>query len=458
MKILEPQPAVKQIQQRLAVSLLGALAIVVTLVIILTLGSTIFFINRGNRDRISIRPLLSSVLESYYLGHGSWEGIEAVPKIVAPTGPEDIVSEWRNSYLLDVNGRVVIAHGDPHSPENGSVYQAQAGQLFIPLLKEGEPIGTLIVTMPPGPPEFLPPQFISLGLTAAFLGLLTLVIGLILSRRILNPLAEVIAASQAVTSGNLSTRVKVQGPDDLRALSDSFNQMASALERHDREQRDMIADIAHELRTPLSILQGKLEGIVDGIYPADDAHLGSILEETYLLERLIEDLDTLAQAASRQLPFHQEAFNLGDVCSRTVANFEGEAAEKKISIIIDEEANVPAVMGDMQRTGQVVANLIANAIRYIPEGSRVDVKIKAVLHRVELVVNDDGPGIPPDDLPFIFDRFWRGEKSRSRALGGAGLGLAIARQFVEIQGGMIWAANLPEGGLQVGFSLPAGGQ
>jgi signal transduction histidine kinase len=287
-------------------------------------------------------------------------------------------------------------------------------------------------------------------LISVFLAVLTILIGILLVRRMVNPLAQVVAAARSVAGGDLSTRVSVSGPDDLRALSDSLNHMAAALERNNNERRNMLADIAHELRTPLTIMRGRLEGIVDGIYPANAEHIGPALEETYLLERLVEDLRLLTLAESRQLHFEQSDVNLNDLARHVIAMFQAEAEDKKLTLTAQLPETDAIIRADHQRTAQVVGNLVSNAIRYTPEGGRVWVTVETVgAGSVILSVNDNGPGIPAEDLPHIFNRFWRGEKSRSRASGGAGLGLAIARQLVEAQGGEISASALPGGGLRV---------
>jgi len=281
------------------------------------------------------------------------------------------------------------------------------------------------------------------------------VIGLLLTRRMVLPLAEVTAAAKEVADGDLSARVRVEGPDDLKILSDSFNQMADALERNDRERRDMLADIAHELRTPLTVLRGKLEGILDGIYPADQEHIVPALEETYLLERLVDDLRLLTLAESRQLPFEKKELDLSDLSRHVISLFQAQAEENKIQLELEGADSHPQALLDPQRTEQVIGNLIGNALRYVPEGGRVWVDVRRDGDTVLVSVNDNGPGVPEDELPHLFNRFWRGDKSRTRASGGAGLGLAIARQLVEAQGGRISAADLPGGGLQVRCEFPA---
>jgi signal transduction histidine kinase len=455
MKPTNSQAFVRPIRLRLFRLLLAALAVVVLLVVVSLLGSTFFFINRISNPSPPPRSGLATVLEAYYEGRGSWQGVEILLKAEPPGQREMGRSEWTDSILLDADGRILLDQGRSDTARTGTIYQMSPGEIHAPLFgSDHQQIGALVLTNLPSRSNFIGMLLGPLGATSIFLVILTLVIGFLLSERLINPLAEVIAASRAVASGVLSTRVKVRGPDDLRMLSDSFNQMAGTLEKNDREQRDLITDIAHELRTPLSILQGKLEGIVDGIYPASKEQLAPVLEETYLLEKLIEDLDMLAQASAHQLHFSREPFDLGLLARGVATGFEAEAVEKQITLVVNEAPDLPAALGDSQRTGQVISNLVGNALRYTGPGCRVTISLISSPEGAEVRVEDDGPGVPEADLPLIFDRLWRGEKSRSRSLGGAGLGLAIAKQFVEMQGGTIRAENRPEGGLRVSFTLP----
>jgi signal transduction histidine kinase len=253
----------------------------------------------------------------------------------------------------------------------------------------------------------------------------------------------------------LKTRVGAKGPDDLRALSDSFNKMADALERNDRERRDMLADIAHELRTPLTVMRGRLEGIMDGVYPADEDHVGPALEEAYLLERLVEDLRLLTLAESHQLAFEIHELDLIEIARRSISMFQAEADEKNISLSLVTSLDQALIVADPLRTEQVIGNLLSNALRYVPEGAKVWVEITQDENALTISINDNGPGIPEADLPFIFNRFWRADKSRARQSGGAGLGLAITKLLVEGQGGHILARGLPGGGLQVSVTFPS---
>jgi two-component system sensor histidine kinase BaeS len=229
--------------------------------------------------------------------------------------------------------------------------------------------------------------------------------------------------------------------------------MATSLERNDRERRDMLADIAHELRTPLSVIRGRLEGIVDGIYSENGPQVSMALEQTYVMQRLVDDLRLLTLVETRKLAFDKQDVNVGDVIERVLEMFSAEAQEKNIFLSFQQQRRDFSAVLDPQRFEQVISNLVGNAIRYIPENGKVWVTAKETRDGLQITVSDNGKGIPADDLPYIFDRFWRKDKSRSRATGGTGLGLAIAKQLVEAQGGTIAARNLPEGGLQIIIEL-----
>jgi len=320
------------------------------------------------------------------------------------------------------------------------------------LIVEERKIGMLVFDRQTGPSQFgaVTNILLPVSLISVFLALLAAVVGALLSRQVVTPLAEVIAASRAVTAGKLNARVQVQGPQDLRLLTDSFNQMADSLDRNDRERRALLADIAHELRTPISAIRGRLEGMPDGIYPADEKHISMALKANYLLERLVEDLRLLTLAESRQLTFHKKEIDLGALAAHAVEIFSAEAQEKGIALTLGPSDRKYLVSADPQRTEQVIGNLIGNALHYVPEGGKVWLNLEQSEDRLlSISVCDNGAGIPPEDLPYIFNRFWRKEKSRSRASGGSGLGLAIAKQIIEAQGGSIRAENILTGGLKV---------
>lgn len=278
-------------------------------------------------------------------------------------------------------------------------------------------------------------------------------------RRITMPLAEVMAAADAVAEGDLSVRVGEDGRDNQFAkLAHSFNRMTAELQRSDQLRRNLTADVAHELRTPLHIIQGNLEGLLDGVYEPTAEQIGGTLEETRMLARLVDDLHILSQAEAGQLPLHLEAVAVPELLADVETSFSGQAAAKNIDLTVQVEGD-PAdlvIMGDMDRLDQVLSNLLVNSLRYTPQGGEVALRASRLDNTVQITVTDTGAGIPAEEQPFIFERFWRGDVSRSHAEGaGAGLGLAIAKQLVAAHGGTIAASDRATGGTCFTISIPA---
>jgi two-component system, OmpR family, sensor histidine kinase BaeS len=209
-----------------------------------------------------------------------------------------------------------------------------------------------------------------------------------------------------------------------------------------------MADVAHELRTPLSGIQGTVEAMQDGVFAFTPNNLDAIHEQVLLLNRLVEDLRTLANAEAGQLSLHREAVDLAQVAARQRTVQIPHFQQKGVTLTLNASADLPRVDGDEERLGQVLGNLLANALRHTPTGGHVDVQLSAADGQVHLAVIDDGEGIAPEDLPHVFDRFYRGDRSRSRLSGGSGLGLAIVRQLVEAHGGAIRVASPPPGQAQ----------
>lgn len=436
--------SVREIRIRLLSVLIRAFVFVVLLALFFFLSIVSYFLT-SQTSPISM-PFIGA-FQGYYIGHGNWDGVENVFDSIAGT---ELASF--NTLLLDENQRIILDRDVDPASTTGSSYELKSNDFALLLKVDGKTIGTLVVTSvsPWNRLGIARAIIFPVSIISLLLSIFLVIVATVLVRRFVNPLADVIYAASEVTNGKLNTRISSEGPQDMRSLSESFNEMAASLERNDRERRDLLADIAHELRTPLSVIRGRLEGIVDGIYKADDGQVISLaLEQTYLLERLVDDLRLLTLAETRQLHFEKKTVDLAQLSQHTIDMFSAEAQEKHISLALEKgNGNYTAEL-DQQRMEQVVGNLVGNSLRYIPDGGRIWLTLEETSSEVKLFVNDNGPGVAEDELPYLFDRFWRKDKSRTRSAGGTGLGLAIAKQLAEAQGGTIHASNLREGGLQV---------
>jgi two-component system sensor histidine kinase BaeS len=330
------------------------------------------------------------------------------------------------------------------------------------------------------------------GLALA-LPLLAAGLGVRAFRGIATPLADVMASADRVAEGDLSVRVPVHGRGEFDHLAESFNRMIEELERADQQRRKLTADVAHELRTPLHIIQGNLEGILDDVYEPSADHISATLDETRALARLVDDLQTLSLAEAGQLPLVLEPVDVSELLADVATSFSGQAEAAGIDLRVGPAVSTtgPApgaaepdssvagptplttgasssngaggdpstmtIMGDVGRLDQTLGNLMANALRHTPPGGSITLGAQPVQGGIRIVVSDSGEGIPAEDLPYIFDRFWRGDRSRSHAGGvGSGLGLSIARQLVQAHGGQIGVESEPGQGTTFTIELPAG--
>jgi signal transduction histidine kinase len=278
---------------------------------------------------------------------------------------------------------------------------------------------------------------------------LFLVLFTVTMRRVGRPLGDVVAAAEHVSGGDFSVRVTEHGPRWLRSVARAFNGMTIRLEAQRRQRRELMADIAHELRTPLTVMQGRLEAMTDGVYTPDDRQIAQLLDETRLLARLVDDLRTLAHTESGTLSLQREDTDLRSLLEEVDAAFRAEADVKRITVHSDIAANLPSLPVDPIRWREVVANLLSNAIRHSPVGSAVWITAHALPDAIMMVVKDNGPGIAAEDLPHVFDRFYKG-----RATGGSGLGLTIARNLVIAHGGTLTAESRTGEGTTMRVRLP----
>ena len=402
---------------------------------------------------------LVSQLAWYYEEFGNWIGVY---NLLYREATIRIGDELYTGRVLMVGGRFSLANEEgrifltTESGEFGRKLSERELETGIPIESDDDRIGTLILgeagpNLDPRESEFLASAKQSALIGGGIAIGLALILSVLLILQILSPLKKLARATERVAHGDLPDSVRLRSRDEFGQLGTSFNQMIENLKRSEALRQMMTADIAHEIRTPVTIIQGTLEAILDGVYEPSDETIAPIYEETLHLGRLIDDLRDLALAEAGELRLEQESVDLEGLV-RQVTEAAISAPEEAPKLQIDAEP-IPLVDVDPKRIRQVLANLLANALRHTPTDGEIRIGIRRVSDAVELVVADTGPGIAEGDLPHLFERFYRGDPARNRG-GGSGLGLAIARQWVEAHGGKIRADNGPDGGARFTIRLP----
>jgi len=449
------------------------LTLAFALMAVLGAGMVAVFANRGlgaqfqrylGQSRI-VEFGLQETLPEYYALHGSWAGLDESLVVARGRGPGFGAGQGRGGgeiIVADAEGRIV----SPASRAGAALSVAER-DISVPIVVEGRTVGLAAVLMP-STLQFSAAAALFLSeinqvlIQATALAVLAGgLAGLVIARGISRPLGELATAARRVAVGHLSERVKEQGSEEVANVAAAFNEMTVNLQQADAQRRaaetlrrNMVADIAHELRTPLTVIQGNLQAILDGVYPLDLNEIETVHAETAMLSRLVTDLRELSLAEAGQLALNTTTRPLGPLVEGAAQRHAEMAAAKAIALDAEIAEGLPLVPLDPDRTTQVINNLLSNALRYTPSGGRVSVAVTGNPDGVRVTVRDSGPGIAAEDLPRVFDRFWRGEKSRAREKGGSGLGLAIARQWVEAMGGRIGVESRPGEGSAFWFSLP----
>lgn len=456
-------------------SLWVRLTLIFTFVILVLVGATAFLITRATDaefrqyiTRSEISAYGMDELATYYQTQGSWDGVETLlrngvivsgsrwPRDRRPDSPEMRLAV----VLTDASGKVVF---DGTGASTGKRLKSRELQdaISITASGSGQTLGYLLITAPGAPSLGSPEQrFLTRMRRTLILGTvlaiaLGLVISALFSHSLAGPLQRLAAAARAVARGDLGKQVAVEGTAEVADVSRAFNEMTAALQKGEQLRQNMVSDVAHELRTPLSVLQGNLRAILDDVYPLEKEEIARLYDETRVLGRLVDDLRELAQAEAGQLRLNVQPTDLAVAVRAAVAKFEPAAESKGVQLSCNAPEGLPEVMADPDRFAQIMNNLMTNALRHTPEGGSIGVSAAVVEHAVEVTVTDSGEGIAPEDLPHIFDRFWRGDRSRSRVGGGSGLGLAIVRALVQGHAGAVRAASGGSGkGASFAFTLP----
>lgn len=392
----------------------------------------------------------------YYQTNQTWDGIESWLHSQPSSGQLEDGHSFQSSALVDSSGTVVIDSGPYHMGEQVSAQQIEEG---MPIVIGNQHVGTVLTASPPPGPDPREQQYLDRTNQALLIGGLgagavALLVGLLLSRHFLRPLMELTVAIRAMRQGELSQQVQVRTHDELGELAQTFNQMSADIHHANQLRKQMTADIAHDLRTPLTVIMGYLEGLRDGTLKPTPQRFEAMHIETILLKRLIDDLRTLSLADAGELKLMRQAVQPNELLEQVKRSFEPLAEEGRVTLEVQPDANLPEVDVDRERIAQVLANLVSNALRYTPAGGTVALKARKHDDVVQLVVSDTGAGIAPDKLPNIFERFYRVEESRHQNQGESGLGLAIAKSLVEAHHGTITAESRVGAGTSIIITLP----
>jgi signal transduction histidine kinase len=454
-----------------------------TLVIIIILGSVFFLVYRTTRNEIAqfedrIENLqdnrVQSELYNYYSVTGNWDNVQS------------FVVQWGKLYgrriLLTDNNGIILADSDlsllgsnysnfsskdqvadlpiPKPSQIADMFFGSSGRSPLPVTGTNT-IGHLH-TVHGGLPGIsmtaLQITYQSIGQFFIRAGLVAIGIAIILayflSRRILSPVKALTTAARQFGKGDFSRRVEYEGKGEMGELASSFNSMAENLEKNEQMRRNMVADVAHELRTPVSNLRGYLEAISDGVVKPDEAIIRSLNEEAGSLTRLVSDLQELTLADAGKLKMTMQPEDISHIIKETVSAIQAKALSKEQKVTADLADNLPLVEIDALRIKQVLNNLLSNAMAHTGKGGNITVTGRHQDKKLIISVTDTGEGIPPEDLPMIFERFYRVDKSRTRATGGSGLGLTIAKRLVETHGGSIGVTSQQGKGSVFTFSIP----
>lgn len=406
----------------------------------------------ARRDLLAQTGVLDD-LAVYYETNGTWAGVEPVLAQLAGRGQ----GRGRPPVLLaDSTGSIVY---DERNQRVGTALSNSEHDNALPIEVKGATAGYLLLgaqgrgALATNEQDFLDQLQRTLLIAALIAAGLGIVIGLVISRTVSRPLSQLAQAARAFAAHNWDQRVQVGGTEEMAEVSFAFNDMADAVQQAETLRRNLMADVAHELRTPLTVLQGNLRAMLDGVYPLERGEIATLYDESRLLNRLVDDLRELALAETGQLKLNRQPVDLAALIGSTVTNFMPVAEERglKLEAKIDR---VVAVYADPDRVGQVLRNLIANALWHTPPQGQITVETQPIDRVLRVTVTDTGEGMAPEEVPHVFNRFYRTDKSRTRLSGGSGLGLAIAKSLIEAMGGQIGVDSELGKGSRFWFVLP----
>ncbi len=394
---------------------------------------------------------IREIFGKYYADNGAWEGVDALlSRIARLVGEQLVLVDDTGIVVADSAGRLNGRRADRNWPRAIATIVVGDARVSTVYLNPTLPSRTASVRER----AFLSQTNQSLVWASALAVTSALALSLALSRTILGPISAVIRAARRMAEGDLSQRVLTRASGEVGELAQAFNDMGEHLAKAQQQRKQMVADIAHELRTPLSNINGYLDAIRDGVLEASPETIEVLYEEATSLRRLVNDLQDLAMAEAGQISLEWAPLSLNDAAAQVTAAMQPMAEARGVILTNQLPERLPLVVADYDRVCQVLRNLISNALTHTPSGGRVELTAQVEDHRVRLAVTDSGSGISPADLPHVFERFYRADRARARATGGAGLGLTITRELVRALGGTIEARSHPGRGSEFVFTLP----
>jgi len=445
----------RSITLKMILAFLGIALVSIVLIVVLARWNTgtefsRFVVDRRGED-------LVQNLADYYRTKGSWEGVDkTILSEAVPQGPEGGPPREPFFTLVDQNGLVIFAGPGYHPGEQVRPHELERG---ISIDVDGETVGTLVMgRVPfernPREEEFIQRTTLMLVYSAVGTSLIALLLGIFLSRTLTRPIRDLTEATHAVADGELGRQVAVRSKDEMGELAASFNKMSTDLARSANARKQMTADIAHELRTPLSLILGHADAVHDGVLPPTKENFEIIRDEAIRLEQLVEDLRTLSLADAGELSINLQEVPPQKLLKDIQVTYQHIASQKNINIKLEAETDIPSLHIDPRRMTQVLTNIFDNALRHTPEGGQISLSARKVADGVQLSIQDSGLGIEGEDANRIFERFYRTDTARHRDDGGSGLGLAIARSIVEMHQGQMWAESEPGQGLKIVIQFP----
>lgn len=397
------------------------------------------------------------------MGQGGLRQTEGPPATVPPLQTGHMTG--RQYALADADGRVLFGIAGLY--EEGQLLSSETLSQGAAIQVEGRRVGTLLaprrnIVYTQAEQLFLDRSKTSLLLALGLTVLVAALAGILLSRSLTRPVIELTAAAQNLAAGDLTQRVDVRSQDELGQLSQAFNQMSAEIEHSDHLRKQLTADIAHDLRTPLTVIGGYIEAMRDGDLEPTAERLGMLYAEVNRLNHLVGDLRLLSQSEAGALAINPEHIDAAELLERSRELFDLRARERGIRLSLEADQNLPLVLGDETRLIQVMENLVENAIRHTPEGGQVRLSARADRQGgdqsrpcVRFSVSDNGEGIPSEEIPYVFEQFHRVDKSRHTDESQSGLGLAIVKAIVEAHGGRVWVESTVGQGAAFHFCIPA---